>query len=140
MKIYRAKFDGKTTYYPSQEAAYKEVRRLAAQSYDPVVGETVETKSWPFTKKWFVDILNGVDWISETKVFYTAKAGLCGERPETLAPETDETSQDTPETGHSATQIPESGPAPELGTNDAPERSLGKIGPDTILLINPQEG
>jgi hypothetical protein len=87
MKAYRIEHEGKQQHFASQEPALKAARLLALESYDPVEVEMLESKTWPFTKQAWVDILNGEPWCGDGKVIYTAKAGKTGERPEAPAEE-----------------------------------------------------
>jgi hypothetical protein len=129
MKIYRIVFDGVTIYFPTQDLCYKEVRRLSGKSYDPVVGESLESLTWPLTKAALVDLLNGETWVRETKVFYTAAPGLRGERPEPT--------QAAPETTPEATQPDHAGPAPIPEATSEPGASPGRLGPESVQLIDP---
>jgi hypothetical protein len=138
MKIYRIMTAGKPAYFATQDACYREVRRLSGKSCDPVEGEALEVVTWPLTKVALVDLLNGEEWVKSVKVFYTAAPCLKGQRPEAHAPESSEPTQDAPETAHSAEQPVQAEPEPEPEPTSEPGTSLGRLGPDTIELIDPQ--
>ncbi len=129
MKIYRINFENQTTYFATQDLCYREVRRLSKQSHDPVEGESLESDTWPLTKAALVGLLNGEEWVRETKVFYAAAPGLRGERPEPT--------QDAPETTPEATQPDQAGPAPSPEATSEPGASPGRLGPESVQLIDP---